>query len=319
MDARAANSARAPDGSGSFRHELFFYGGETGFLDGALPYVHAGLAADENVMVAVDGGQIESLRRELGRDADNVRFDDVTVVGRNPAAIIPLWRDFLERSSGRPCRGLCEPVWPSRSPAALVECRNHEALVDVAFGEGPAWKLLCSFDASTLPEGVIADARASHQYLLNGDASHPNSAYEPGAPGWLGRDDPLTAPPASSRQLSFGSRSLGDVRSAVEDHALAAGLSAARTADFVLAMNELVGNSVRHGGGGGELRLWREGDSVVGEVSDHGTMTDPLAGRRRPTADQDGGRGLWIANQVCDLLEIRSEPGATVVRAHVAP
>ena len=317
MDARAADSARAPDASGSFRHELFFYGGESNFLDGALPYVRTGLAAGENVMVAVDRDQIESLRSELGRDADKVTFTDVTVVGRNPAAIIPLWHDFVEHSSGRPCRGLCEPAWPSRSAAALVECRNHEALIDVAFGEGPAWNLLCSFDESTLPEHVIADARATHQYLVNGEESHPNSAYELGAPGWLGRDDPLTAPPASTQQVDFGRRSLGDVRSAVEDHALAVGLSAARTADFVLAMNELVGNSVRHGGGGGELRLWREGDSVVGEVSDQGTITDPLAGRRRPTPEQDGGRGLWIANQVCDLLEIRSEPGATVVRAHV--
>jgi anti-sigma regulatory factor (Ser/Thr protein kinase) len=318
MDARAADPARAPDASGSFRHELFLYGGEKGFLDGALPYVHSGLAADEDVMVAVDADQIESLRSELGPDADKVRFADVTIVGRNPAAIIPLWRDFLERSSGRPCRGLCEPAWPNRSPAALVECRNHEALVDVAFGGGPAWNLMCAFDASTLPETVLADARATHQYLINGNGSRPNSAYEPGAPGWLGRHDPLSAPPPLTEQVNFGPRSLGGVRSAVEDHAMAVGLSGARTADFVLAMNELVGNSVRHGGGEGELRLWREGDSVVGEVSDRGTMTDPLAGRRRPTPDQDGGRGLWIANQVCDLLEIRSEPGATVVRAHVA-
>jgi anti-sigma regulatory factor (Ser/Thr protein kinase) len=317
MDARAASSARAPDASGSFRHELFFYGGESGFLDGALPYVRTGLAADDNVMVAVDQDQIESLRSGLGRDAGKVTFADVTVVGRNPAAIIPMWRDFVDQSSGRTCRGLCAPAWPSRSAAALVECRNHEALVDVAFGEGPAWNLLCLFDESTLPERVIADARATHQYVVNGDMSHPNSAFELGTPGWLGRDDPLTAPPASTRRLDFGRRSLGDVRLAVEDHALAVGLSAARTADFVLAMNELVGNSVRHGGGGGELRLWSEGDTVVGEVSDRGTITDPLAGRRRPTPEQDGGRGLWIVNQVCDLLEIRSEPGATVVRAHV--
>ena len=318
MEERAAISARAHDASGSFRHELFFYDGQSGFLNRALPYVQAGLAADEQVMVAADPDQIESLRSGLGGDADKVSFADVTVVGRNPAAIIPLWSDFVAQSSGRPCRGLCEPAWPSRSAAALVECRNHEALVDVAFGEGAAWNLLCSFDESTLPEHVIADARTTHQYLLDGDGSQPNSAYEPGAPGWLGRDDPLSAPPASSQQVAFGPRSLGDVRAAVEDHALTAGLSAPRTADFVLAMNELVGNSVRHGGGGGELRLWHEGDSVVGEVSDRGTITDPLAGRRRPTPDQEGGRGLWIVNQVCDLLEIRSEPGATVVRAHVA-
>jgi anti-sigma regulatory factor (Ser/Thr protein kinase) len=318
MEDRAAPLARAHDASGSFRHELFFYDGAPGFLDRALPYIRGGLAADANVMVAVNPDQIESLRSELGGDADKVSFTDVTVVGRNPAAIIPLWSDFVARSAGRACRGLCEPAWPSRSEAALVECRNHEALIDVAFGQGKPWNLLCSFDQSTLPECVLADARATHEYVLNGDGSRPNSAYEPGAPGWLGRDDPLVAPPASTQHVEFGPKSLGDVRAAVEEHAMAAGLSALRTADFVLAMNELVGNSVRHGGGGGELRLWREGDSVVGEVSDRGTLTDPLAGRRRPTPDQEGGRGLWIANQVCDLLEIRSEPGATVVRAHVA-
>jgi anti-sigma regulatory factor (Ser/Thr protein kinase) len=319
MEERAAAPARAPEASGSFRHELAFYDGQPGFLDRALPYVRSGLAAGENVMVAAGSDQIESLRSGLGGDADGVTFADVTIVGRNPAAIIPLWSDFVARSAGRGCRGLCEPAWPSRSAAALVECRNHEALVDVAFGEGTPWNLLCTFDARSLPDRVLADARATHEYVLNGDGSRPNSAYEPGTPGWLGRDDPLTAPPVSSQPVEFGPKSLGDVRAAVEDHALAAGLSASRTADFVLAMNELVGNSVRHGGGGGVLHLWREGDSVVGEVSDRGTLTDPLAGRRRPSPDQEGGRGLWIANQVCDLLEIRSEPGATVVRAHVAP
>jgi anti-sigma regulatory factor (Ser/Thr protein kinase) len=95
-------------------------------------------------------------------------------------------------------------------------------------------------------------------------------------------------------------------------------VGAPRVDDFVLAMNELVGNSLRHGGGAGEVRLWVEADTVLGEVRDHGSLADPLAGRRRPRPEQTGGRGLWIVNQVSDLVQIRSRPGSTVVRVHMA-
>jgi anti-sigma regulatory factor (Ser/Thr protein kinase) len=117
--------------------------------------------------------------------------------------------------------------------------------------------------------------------------------------------------------MVFGPSSLSEVRSAVTEYASAAGLTPARVADFVLAVNELVGNSVRHGGGEGELRLWTDEVTLLGEVSDTGSITDPLAGRRRPAPEQAGGRGLWIVNQVCDLVQIRSGPGATVVRVHM--
>jgi anti-sigma regulatory factor (Ser/Thr protein kinase) len=34
-------------------------------------------------------------------------------------------------------------------------------------------------------------------------------------------------------------------------------------------------------------------------------------------SDQTGGRGLWLANQLCDLVELRSGPVETVVRLHM--
>jgi anti-sigma regulatory factor (Ser/Thr protein kinase) len=30
-----------------------------------------------------------------------------------------------------------------------------------------------------------------------------------------------------------------------------------------------------------------------------------------------GGYGLWLANQVCDLVQVRSSPAGTTVRLHV--
>ena len=40
---------------------------------------------------------------------------------------------------------------------------------------------------------------------------------------------------------------------------------------------------------------------------------DPLAGRERPAGLGDAGRGLWIVNQLCDLVQVRGG----VVRLHV--
>ena len=85
----------------------------------------------------------------------------------------------------------------------------------------------------------------------------------------------------------------------------------------MLAANELASNSVRHGGGFGVLRVWVDGDAVVCEVRDQGRIGDPLAGRHTPQLDQVGGWGLWIVNQTCDLVEVRSGSAGTVVRARI--
>jgi hypothetical protein len=45
-------------------------------------------------------------------------------------------------------------------------------------------------------------------------------------------------------------------------------------------------------------------------------MGEPLVGRVRPTPDAQSGRGVWIANQLCDLVQIRSGRSGTVVRVH---
>jgi anti-sigma regulatory factor (Ser/Thr protein kinase) len=88
--------------------------------------------------------------------------------------------------------------------------------------------------------------------------------------------------------------------------------------DLVIAASELAANSVMHGGGSGTLRLWRENGSLLAEVEDRGQIEEPLVGRLRPGIAQEGGRGLWLANQLCDLVQIRSGAAGTTVRLHVA-
>ena len=65
------------------------------------------------------------------------------------------------------------------------------------------------------------------------------------------------------------------------------------------------------------LRLWRDDEFLYAEVSDGGRIDRPLAGRERPSREHESGRGLWIANQLCELVQVRSFPDGNAVRLHM--
>jgi anti-sigma regulatory factor (Ser/Thr protein kinase) len=126
---------------------------------------------------------------------------------------------------------------------------------------------------------------------------------------------PLSAVPSDAAAFPFESdlRALrADTRSWAVDRDIVGTLQD----DLVLTIDELAANSLRHGGGSGELRLWTEGSSVVAEVADSGWIRDLDVGRSLPPMDQIDGRGLWIVANLTDHLQIRTGPDGTVVRAH---
>jgi anti-sigma regulatory factor (Ser/Thr protein kinase) len=114
----------------------------------------------------------------------------------------------------------------------------------------------------------------------------------------------------------FTAENLGSLRHSLAEWASGERLGAERIEELVLAVNELATNSVRHGGGGGTLRVWREAETLLCEIQDNGHIEQPLLGRTLPGPDARSGRGLWLANQLCDLVQIRSSPDGTVVRVH---
>jgi anti-sigma regulatory factor (Ser/Thr protein kinase) len=138
------------------------------------------------------------------------------------------------------------------------------------------------------------------------------------ARGWAARDRdaPLPPPRTSTRQLAFSLDSLHGMRSFVSEWAAAERLDRGRTDELVLAVNELATNSVRYGGGRGDLYVWREGETLLCEVRDRGHIEDPRAGSTLPGPDQFSGRGLWLVNNLCELVEIHSSDQGTAVRVH---
>lgn len=299
----------------SFRHEALLYAGQSGFVSGILPFIRDGLASEEPMLVVVSQEKIDLLRQGLGSDADAVHFADMAEVGNNPARIIPAWYDFVNEHSGRRLRGIGEPIWAGRSAAELIECQRHESLLNVAFAEAPAWWLLCPYDTDSLAPDVIAEARRSHPFVAH-DCTHSESTDYRG----LDRsgdpfDAPLPEPLTDCAEIEFGAGPLQLVRAFVTQHA-GTELGPDRTADLVLAVTEVATNSVRYGGGHGALRIWRDDNTVICEVRDHGHLDYPLVGRRRPAVDTVEGRGVWLVHQLCDLVQIRSYSWGTVVRMH---
>ena len=90
----------------------------------------------------------------------------------------------------------------------------------------------------------------------------------------------------------------------------------------MLAVNELASNSIEHGPGAGVLRMWDAGagrDDVTAEVFDGGHMDVPFPGLTLPPPEGERGRGLWLAAELCDVLQVWSEPGhGTTIRVAMA-
>jgi anti-sigma regulatory factor (Ser/Thr protein kinase) len=303
-----------------FRHEALFYAGEQEFMARTLRFIRDAVSAQEPILVAVSASRAGTLRAELGAEAGRVGFLDMTTVGRNPARIIPAWRDFVHAHAGseRPLRGIGEPIWHGRTPAEVVECHRHEFLLNLAFSDAADFWLVCPYDVGSLEPEVVDEARRSHPFIANGADSHASVTYvgPAGAPGPF--EGKLSPPAVRPREMAFGRHQIWAVRDFVARHAAQERLEGDRLSDLILAVSELATNSVTHAGGHGKVRVWREGDAVLCEVSDDGRLQHPLAGRERPAPEQTKGRGLWLVNHMCDLVQMRSRPGGNVVRVHMA-
>ena len=303
--------ATAPAG---FEHEVLFYRDDATFLAGLLPYVRDGLARGETVVVAEPPGRLDLLAGALGADADAVHWLDVTELATNPARLIGACTTLLAEATaaGRTLRGIGESSWPGRHDSEYAECRLHELLLATAFDGGPPWRLLCPYDQVHLPKDVRTGALRSHPRVRTPHGRRPSTAFSRDAAADFGT--PLPPPSPGVLRGTYGAADLRPTRRTAGSFARSCGLSDDRADALELAATEVVTNSIRHGGGGGSLAMWRTDDAAVVEFSDSGRLTDPLVGRVPPGVDRPTGRGLYLVNQLCDLVQVRSGAWGTTVR-----
>jgi anti-sigma regulatory factor (Ser/Thr protein kinase) len=307
-----------------FNHEAVLYAGDKDFVDRVARFLLDGISAGEPSLVMTNARKISALRERLGgADEGVVEYRDMQIVGANPACIIPAWDDFAlkrSRAGAARLRGVGEPIWAGRTALELEECHWHEALINRAFATLPGFWLICPYDVDALAPSVVDEARHTHPVVTAvdehsvGGSSKAGEALSPNRP----LASPLPQPPDMATVFSFDRERLGELRSVVAGESARGGLTPHRVDDLVVAVNEVATNSVVHGGGDGIASLWRDADSVVCEIRDAGVVTDPLADRTLPSDDPSDARGLWTANRLCDLVQLRSSrENGTEVRLHM--
>lgn len=119
---------------------------------------------------------------------------------------------------------------------------------------------------------------------------------------------------------SFALPDLARVRREVEAGSRRCGLDDDRIEDWITAVNELLINVIRHGGGRGAVRLLFLDDRLTCEVTDRGPGFHtahyvPLT--ERPPLSDTGGMGLWVVGQLAEFLLVDSGPAGTTIR--IAP
>jgi hypothetical protein len=295
-----------------------FYVGTVGFLDAVVPFVRDGLARRQPVMVAVTEPRLAALRSALGReDAAQVVFADMAELGHNPARIIPAWREFTDQHSrsGHPIRGVGEPIWPTRQPEEIVEAQLHEALLNMAVApDVPLW-LLCPYDTAALDQQILAEAHRSHPVIVESDCYRGSTRYG----GTVHVDEifgeALPEPAAPPKTITFSPRRHRHV-----DHILRSaatwGFPVHRAVKLATAIDEIAAA----GDGDTEqvcIRMWPEPAGLICEVIDPGMVDDPMIGRHATmgaTSSRD--RALRLANELCDLVQVRSGSTRTTTRVH---
>jgi len=304
-----------PSREEQFEHPALFYTGLDDYLAGTLPFIHEGLGAGEPVAVAVPASQLEPLRAELGSAGERVRFLDMSEAGRNPGRILPgvLLAFAEEHPDATRVRIIGEPIWAGRSAAEYPACVQHEALINLAFAGRPA-TILCPYDAANLPLEVLADAEATHPVVLRAGVPRASTSYA--VDRVLAEYNRPLPELTQHAPLRVDESMLGRARRLAVAEAGGAGLGEDRVADVEMVVNELVTNSVEHGGGTGILRIWIEEAHLVVEVRDTGQLHDPLVGRRPLLPLQARGRRLFLVNQLADLVRLHTGPDGTTMRAY---
>jgi anti-sigma regulatory factor (Ser/Thr protein kinase) len=305
----AADRWRGP--AAAFEHPALFYRSTQEYLRGTLQFVADGLSNGDAVLIAVPGDKVELLAERLGPDAELVRLVNMSEAGRNPTRILGgVLRAFADDYPDQWVRIIGQPVWPDRSPAEYAACAQHEALVNRAFA-GRAVSVLCPYDLQTLDSRALIDAVRTHPVVLDGGRTQHSVSYAPDAV-LTDYNQPLSAPPDATR-FTVGAEELRLLRTGADDIATAAGLDEDTRLDWSLVLTELVTNSIEHAGGHAVVRMFTDGKELVGQVTDSGGLTDPLAGRHPALPGQVRGRGLMIVHDLADLVRLHTRPGATTV------
>ncbi|MDY7102327.1 MAG: sensor histidine kinase [Actinomycetota bacterium] len=301
-------------GHAGYVHEHAIYDTDDELVDIVVPFLRDGIAAGEPTIVGGSARTVRLIRRAVGDLA--VQFvprGDPRERRPGPTlrAYHSIFTDLVAAGATR-----VRVVGDVPHPGVGADWHGwfrHEAAANVAFAPLPVWGI-CHYDTRITPAAVLDDVRCTHPFAADRTGGHNP---EPGfvEPGAFVAGHPLRRAPslrASDPDHELEDPSPAELRAAVRrmaDDVLARGA----IDDLPLAATEILANALEHGRSPTVARLWVGSNDVVVGVADAGPgPSDPLAGLVPPPPGRPGGRGLWIAHQLCTDVRFTDRPGFEV-------
>lgn len=300
----------------TLRHQGVLYDGPDDFVRMVLPFVREGIETGDPVIAVAPKPSADALREALGDGAEEVELRYSHDWYLSPGKSLRGFLGFaLDHPDATWVRMVGEPVWPVDWRAGIDEYAHYESVFNVVARDTATWAL-CPYDTAKLPDTILEHALATHPEIRAGTRLDVNPGYVDPDTYCAQLADGLSSPAAEARRIAL-TPDLRRLRALVEAEAAAAGVRGDRLRDFLTAVHEVLVNALVHGTGQATMRLWDERLSFICEVDSEGPTVSETTAGYIPVRDMaTGGRGLWIARQLCDLVQIHSRHGRTSVRLH---
>ncbi|GGQ71638.1 ATP-binding protein [Couchioplanes azureus] len=309
-------------------HSALIIGSQEELLAALPAEIHRSAGSYDEVLMVVGEQTRAVLAPCLGTLNGVLSWADTTAFYQRLGLAYERFRRYLaeQRDAGRRVHLIAEPDIAGGMDAALHADRAaaylaYEAMCNDTYAPYHS-AVTCLWSEHRHSAAVLDGVRATHSHLLTPAGLAPSPCYR--TPERYLTEQPqaplLPAPAHTDHDIELTDvTQLRRLRSVMNAWAAAHRFAEEPADDLVVAVVEVAANGLRHGTAPVRVRAWHHHDTLVVQCDDPGGHPVPAtAGYRRPgSADATpGGRGLWLARQLADMVQIDSTSGHTRVRLH---
>ena len=295
-------------------HEVGFYHSDLEFRALIVPFVEAGIAAGQPVIIGYDERKATLLRSWLSDPAAVTFISDNSLYATPAKAIASYWKMFEQHTAaGATQIRIAGDVPHEGNGGRFTGWDCYESAANTVWDRFPVWAR-CLYDTTTAAAHVLDSAARTHPRTITpAGHTHPNHTYQhaehfqplPATP------DPLepTAP-----ALELTDPSPAQIRRAITS--IGHGhIPASQLQDLEIAASEAVSNAWQHGHPPITAQIRARANRILVHVHDTGPgPANPHVGLTPAWANHEYRQsGLWLVHMLnLDTALIRSPDGFTV-------
>ena len=315
--------------SSDFVHSALIISADSDLPAALGPVLHHSAESYDGVLLVV-GANTRAVLAEsaAGVPGETVSWGDPAAFYQRLGSAYEGFRRYLaaQHRAGRRVHVIAEPDLISTVDPGIRADRTtaylaYEAVCNDTYAIGGS-AVTCIWDRRDHSDTVIDAVRATHAYELTPTGAAPSPHYLPPERYLAERRDTHQRPVPLhlDRDVTlYEVAELSGLRSALGAWAVGHGFTEEATEDLVVAAIEVATNGLRHGGAPVRVRTWHHDGTLVVQCDDAGKQPIPATAgyyRPHPLAAAAGGRGLWLARQLADMVTVVSGPGRSAVRLH---